>query len=150
MQSLCIFQLNFENDCSVFQAPSESRFISKTKVKHSGHSGHSGHAEVRGPVLAPYLHFIKECPHLLQWYWDASKTTQGQMRHLNQPFTELLCHFSIALPLANLAVDDTSSLLGPANHSLPLVTEECQLQAELLPGEEIIRWGRGHITHSLG
>lgn len=89
-------------------------------------------------LLASYLHFIKEGPHLLQWDWDASKTAQGQMGHFYQPLAEFLGHLPIALPLANLAVDDSPPLLGPANHSLPLITEECQLQAELIPGEEII------------
>lgn len=89
-------------------------------------------------VLASYLHFIEEGPHLLQRDWDASKTTQGQVGHFSQPFTELLGHLPVTLPLANLAVNDPPSLLGPANHSLPLITKERQLQAELIPGEEII------------
>jgi hypothetical protein len=89
-------------------------------------------------VFASYLHFIKEGPHLLHCYRDASKTTHGKIGHFNQPFTELFCHLSVALPLAGLAVNDPSPLLGPANHSLPLVTEKCQLQVEFIPGDEII------------
>lgn len=138
MQSLCASQLNIKNVCFDFQTTSESMWNPEAKVKHSGHA-----EEAHGPVLASYLNFIKEHPHLLQWYWDVPETTQGQMRHLSQPFTELLCHFPIALPLANLAVNDPPSLLGPSNHSLPLVTEERQLQAELFPGEETIRWEGG-------
>lgn len=144
MQSLCLSQLNFKNVWCDFQATSESLWSTESKVKHSGPAEDGGTWTCRGgtrtgPVLASYLHFIKECPHLLQWYWDVPKTTQGQMRHLSQPFTKLLWHFPVALPLANLTVNNPSSLLGSANHSLPLVTEEGQLQAELFSGEETIR-----------
>lgn len=90
--------------------------------------------------FASYLHFIKEGPDLLQWHGDAAKATHGQIGHLHQPFPELLCHLPVALPLANLAVDDPPPLLGSANHSLPLVTEERQLQVELVPGEGVITW----------
>lgn len=141
MQSFCIFQLNFKNVCSAFQATSESMWITEAKVKRSRHA-----EEAHRPVLVSYLHFIKERPHLLQWDWDAAETTQGQMRHLHQPFPKFLRHFPVALPLANLTVNNPSSLLGPSNHSLPLVTEERQLQAELFPGEEIIRKKRKKKT----
>lgn len=104
--------------------------------------------------FAPYLHFIKEGPCLLQWYGDASESTHGKIGHFNQPFTQLLSHLPVALPLANLAVDDTPPLLGPANHSLPLTAEKCQFQVEFIPGAEIMTQGRNalpwmhlHISH---
>lgn len=88
--------------------------------------------------FAPHLHFIKEGPCLLQRYGDTSETTHGQIGHFDQPFPKLFSHLPVALPLANLAVDDAPPLLGPADHPLPLVTQECQFQVELIPGEERI------------
>ena len=88
--------------------------------------------------FAPYLHLIKEGPCLLQWYLDTAQITHGQTGHLHQPFTELFCHLPVALPLVDLAVNDAPPLLGPADHPLPLITEEGQFQVELIPGEEII------------
>lgn len=94
---------------------------------------------VRAACIIPYLDFIEEGPRLLQWNGDASETTPRMVGRFNQPFTQLFCHLAIALPLANLTVDDAPSLLSPTDHSLPLITEECQLQVELIPGEEAIR-----------
>ena len=88
--------------------------------------------------FAPYLHFIKEGPCLLQWYWYTSESTHGKIGHFNQPFTKLFCHLPVPSPLANLAVDDAPPLLGPANHSLPLIAEKGQFQVEFIPGAEII------------
>lgn len=95
----------------------------------------------RTACSAPYLHLIKEGPHSLQWYWDTSETAHGEIGHFNQPFTKLFCHLPVALPLADLAVDDASPLLGPANHSLPLIAEEGQLAVELIPGEHTVTEG---------
>lgn len=93
-------------------------------------------------MLCPYLHIIEEGPRLLQWYGDAPETAHGQVGHFNQPLAELLCHLPVALPLADLAVDDASPLLGPADHSLPLMTEEGQFQVELIAGEQTIPQGK--------
>lgn len=96
--------------------------------------------------FAPYLHLIKEGSCLLQWNPDTPQTTQGQTGNFCQPFTELFCHLPVALPLADLAVDDASPLLGPADHPLPLITEKGQFQVELIPGEEIITQGKPSLS----
>lgn len=96
--------------------------------------------------FAPYLHFIKEGPRLLQWYWDTSESTHGKIGHFNQPFTKLFCHLPVPLPLADLAVNDAPPLLGPADHSLPLIAEKGQFQVEFIPGAEIMMQGRNAVT----
>lgn len=57
-----------------------------------------------------------------------------------QPPAQLLHHFSVALPLANQTVDDAPPLLSTPHYALPLVTQQSQLQVELVSAE-----GRGDV-----
>ena len=58
------------------------------------------------------------------------------MGHLHQPLPQLLSHLPVALPLADQAVEDAPPLLRPPHHALPVVTQQCQLQVELIPEEQ--------------
>lgn len=52
---------------------------------------------------------------------------------LHQPPAQLLHHFPVALPLTDQTVDDAPPLLSPPHDALPLVTQQSQLQVELVP-----------------
>ena len=87
------------------------------------------------PTTCVYLDLVQHGPGLLQGHRLSGPMHVGVSRHLLQPATQLVRHLLVLLPLARQAVDDASALLGPPHHALPLVAQQGQLQAEVVPGD---------------
>ncbi len=79
-----------------------------------------------------YLHSIQHGASLLQRHSRLRLKGFCRVGDLHQPPAQLLHHFFVALPLAYQAVDDASPLLSTTHNALPLVTQESQLQVELI------------------
>lgn len=87
-----------------------------------------------------YLDSIQHRAGLLQRHCSPCLKGFCRVGDLHQPPAQLLHHFSVALPLANQTVDDAPPLLSTPHYALPLVTQQSQLQVELVSAE-----GRGDV-----
>lgn len=83
-----------------------------------------------------YLDSIQHGAGLLQRHCSPCLKGFCRVGHLHQPFAQLLHHFSVTLPLADQTVNDTPPLLSTPHYALPLVTQESQLQVELISAGE--------------
>lgn len=92
-----------------------------------------------------YLDSVQHGAGLLQRHCRPCLKGFCRVRDLHQPPAQLLHHFSVALPLADQTVNDAPPLLSAPHYALPLVTQESQLQVELIPageGSNVIIKGR--------
>ena len=80
------------------------------------------------------LDLVQHGARLLQGHRLPLLVDVGVAADLLQPAPQLVGHLPVVLPLHHQAVDDAPPLLGAPHHALPLVAEQRQLQAEVLPG----------------
>ena len=79
------------------------------------------------------LDLVQHGAGLLQGHRRPLLVEVGVAADLLQPAPQLVRHLPVVLPLHQQAVDDAPPLLRPPHHALPLVAQQRQLQAEVLP-----------------
>lgn len=79
-----------------------------------------------------YLDRVQHSTRLLQRNCIPCLKCLCTMGHFQEPFAQLVHHFSIPLPLADETINDPTPLLSTSHYALPLVTQQSQLQIELI------------------